>query len=211
MVSSLRTLAVVTLTACGGLGTALANDDTALPISAFADQSIANWKQHSFGNGTDYQLVELDDRWALQAHSQGAASAFYRSVEIDLEKTPILSWSWRVEQPLVDLDEMQKSGDDYAARVYVVHKNGFFDKGVAVNYVWSGSHETGSRSYMLALQDAATPLAEWQTQRRDVRKDFQELLGMDVRTVQVVVLMTDTDNSGQSARAHYGDLVFSRE
>lgn len=195
-------------------------DDVVLPISAFDEQSTEGWEQHNFGRGTDYGLVQLDGRWVLNAYSQDAASAFYRSVEIDLEKTPILNWSWRVEQPLSGLQEMSKSGDDYAVRVYVVHKRGFFDKGTAVNYVWSGSHAKGRRwpnayamrsSYMLALQDDKTPLAQWQHERRNVREDFQALLGLDIRTVQVVVLMTDTDNSGHTARAHYGDLSFSSE
>ena len=201
-------------------GNQVVADDVVLPISAFAERSTEEWKQHNFGSGTDYGLVQLDGSWALQAHSRGAASAFYRSVEIDLEKTPVLNWSWRVEQPLSGLKEMSKSGDDYAARVYVVYKRGFFDKGIAVNYVWSGSHAKGSRwpnayamssSYMLALQDDKTPLSLWQYERRNVREDFQALLGMDIRTVQVVVLMTDTDNSGHTARAHYGDLTFSRD
>lgn len=201
-------------------GSQVVAGDEVLPISAFAKKSTDKWKQHSFGNGTDYGLVQLDGSWVLHAHSQGAASAFYRSVEIDLVKTPILSWSWRVDQPLSGLQEMSKSGDDYAARVYVVHKRGFFDKGIAVNYVWSGSHVKGSRwpnayamssSFMLALQDEKTPLVQWQHERRNVREDFQALLGMDIQTVQVVVLMTDTDNSGHTARAHYGDLTFSSE
>ena len=204
---------------CASANPAIAADE-AIKISAFAEQSTDEWKQHSFGKGTEYGLVQLDDSWVLQAHSQGAASAFYHSVEIDLEQTPVLSWSWRVEQSLSDLDEMVKSGDDYAARVYVVYKRGFFDKGIAVNYVWSGSYSKGSSwpnayamksSYMLALQDKKTPLAQWQHERRNVREDFQALLGLDIRTVQLVVLMTDTDNSGHTARAHYGDLTFSGE
>lgn len=194
--------------------------DAPLPISAFADRSTEPWKNHSFGRVTDYRLVSLDGEWALQATSDGAASAFYRSVKVDLTKTPYLSWRWRIEQRLGGLDEMSRNGDDYAARVYVVHKRGFFDKGIAVNYVWSGSNVRGSRwpnayamdsSYMLALQDSQTPLRQWQLERRNVREDFKTLMGMDIRSVHVVVLMTDTDNSGQSAQAHYGDLVFSSE
>ena len=201
-------------------GAQVVADERFLPISAFAEQSTKNWKQHKFGSETDYGLVQLEGSWVLRANSQSAASAFYRSVKIDLEKTPILSWSWRVEQPLRGLRETSKSGDDYAARVYVVYKRGFFDKGTAINYVWSGSHEKGSSwpnayamksSFMLALQDDETPLAQWQHERRNVREDFQALLGKDVRTVQLVVLMTDTDNSGGLARAHYGDLIFSSQ
>lgn len=217
--SSLVALLVSALLFCAS-GNQVVAGDVVLPISAFAAQSTEKWKQHSFGIGTEYGLVQLDGKWVLHAYSQGAASAFYRSVEIDLEKTPVLNWSWRVEQPLSGLQEMSKSGDDYAARVYVVHKRGFFDKGFAVNYVWSGSHAKGSRwpnayamssSHMLALQDEKTPLAQWQHERRNVREDFQTLLSMDIRTVQVLVLMTDTDNSDRTARAHYGDLTFSSE
>ncbi len=189
-----------------------------LPISTFSEQSLVKWKHHSFSKNTDYGLVLLDNNWVLRAKSEDSASALIRSVNIDLEKTPILQWSWRVDKPLSGLDEKNKVGDDYAARVYVVHKKGFFDRGVAINYVWSGSNSKGSSwpnayamksSYMLALQDSLTPLSQWQYESRNVREDFKSLLGLEVNTVQVVVLMTDTDNSGLDAEVYYGDLSFN--
>lgn len=191
-----------------------------LEVSAFSQRSTLHWKEYSFAANTDYSLRQIEQQWALYAQSDDAASVFYRSVHIDLEKTPWLSWRWRVEQALSGLDERSRAGDDYAARVYVVHKRGFFDKGMAINYVWSSSNTRGDSwdnafaadsSKMLALQDARTPLAQWQGERRNVREDFQRLFGQDVRAVQVVAVMTDTDNSGKSAQAHYGGLVFSAD
>jgi len=189
-------------------------------ISAFAENQIGDWKQHDFSRSTEYGLTKIENDWALEAISEGAASAFYRSVEVNLEKTPILTWRWRVETTLQGVQEREKSGDDYAARVYVVHKRGFFDKGIAVNYVWSSSHKKGSAwpnayalksSAMLALQDSTSATSIWHEERRNVREDFNRLLGRDVRSVEIVVLMTDTDNSGQAAHAFYGDLSFASD
>lgn len=185
-------------------------------LGRFSERSIEGWRRHHFKGRTDYRLTELDGEWVLSARSDAGASAFYRKVDIDLQQTPILHWRWRVERRLQGLEEMSRPGDDYAARVYVVYKRGFFDRGMALNYVWSGRYPVGEswpnayadESVMLALQSAQTPLGQWRDERRDVREDFRRLLGVEVRRVQLVALMSDTDNSGQSARAHYGDLRF---
>ncbi|MGB0865942.1 MAG: DUF3047 domain-containing protein, partial [Granulosicoccaceae bacterium] len=188
-------------------------------IGLFSQQATDGWREHAFASGTQYKLKQADDGvWALSADSQDGASAYFKAVDIDLDKTPILHWRWQVLEPLIGLPEMSKVGDDYAARVYVVHKRGFFDKGTAINYVWSGSYPVGARwpnafakqsSVMIALRNHQSPLGQWQSESRDVRKDFLELMGEDVRSIQLVVLMTDTDNSGLAAGALYGDLFFS--
>lgn len=216
--SRLSTFGPCAVLVCCLLGSEVDADNSVVQISAFSQLSTLHWKEHSFARNTRYRLRQIGSQWALSAESEAAASVFYRSVEIDLEKTPWLSWRWRVEQALSGLDERSKAGDDYAARVYVVHKRGVFDKGVAINYVWSSDNLRGSAwpnafaaasSKMLALRDARTALAQWQSERRNVRKDFQRLFDRDIRTVQVVAVMTDTDNSGKSAHAHYGELAFS--
>ena len=49
------------------------------------------------------------------------------------------------------------------------------------------------------------------TERRNVRADFRELFGESVRYVDAVAIMTDTDNTGGTAVAYYGDITFSSE
>ena len=68
---------------------------------------------------TRYGLRHWDGVPAVEAHAVKSMALLARPVEIDLAKTPILCWRWRVDAPLKAADLATKSGDDYAARVYL--------------------------------------------------------------------------------------------
>ena len=108
-------------------------------FARFSEAELSGWAEHSFAGHTDYQLAETDDGTALRAVSQGTASAYYKESPIDLSQTPVLHWRWRVDEGPMNLDERARDGDDYAARLYIVHKRGLLRKPYAINYVWSGS------------------------------------------------------------------------
>jgi hypothetical protein len=64
---------------------------------------------------------------------------------------------------------------------------------------------------MLAQRDASDPEATWFSERRNVLLDFKRLHGKDIRQIDGVAIMTDSDNSGLNARALYGDIYFSKD
>ena len=53
--------------------------------------------------------------------------------------------------------------------------------------------------------------AQWRTHRRNLREDFRRLFGREVDELEGVAVMTDADNSGQRARAWYGDILLRAE
>ena len=119
------------------------------------------------------------------------------------------------------LNERSKQGDDYAARLYVVKSSGaLFWKTKAVNYVWSGS-ELRDNSWksawkpkndvMVAVRGTDDSIGEWKTEKRNVREDFKKAYGIDIKQIEGVAIMTDTDNSGLNATAEYGDIYFTAE
>lgn len=66
------------------------------------------------------------------------------------------------------------------------------------------------RSY-LALETVKTNrdrLLAWVTETRNVYEDYKRAFGKDPPMISGVAIMTDTDNTGESATAHYGDIVF---
>jgi hypothetical protein len=166
-------------------------------------------------------LQKIDGKTVLTADSQAAGSGLFKEQTIDLEQTPILNWSWRIANRLAGLNEQSKAGDDYAARVYVVVKGGLaFWQTKAINYVWSSNSTkdsiwpnafAGDHAMMLALRGPEAPLNSWQTEKRNVRADFKQLFGEDVRHIDAVAIMTDTDNSNGSVSAVYGDIWFSKD
>jgi len=63
---------------------------------------------------------------------------------------------------------------------------------------------------MMALRSSEDPLSSWHMEKRNVREDFLRLFGKEVRYIDAVVLMSDTDNTGNKVTAYYGDIYFSR-
>jgi len=199
-----------------------------LPTSASGSASVSvpltdmdNWQEKQFEGETDYQAVVIDGTEALKAHSTSSASGLYREQRIDLHETPFLNWSWRVDRPLPGLDERTKRGDDYAARVYVVIDGGLrFWKTRALNYVWSSSMApesgwdnafAGPNVRMMALRNNSNPTAEWLTEKRNILADLQLHFGDQIRYIDAIAIMTDTDNSMGEAISYYSDMYFSEK
>jgi len=192
-----------------------------VPLGEFSQNRLDGWEQKSFKGQTQYSLQAVGGVAALQADSRAAGSGLFKEQRIDLQQTPFLNWSWRVGQRLSGLNEQSKAGDDYAARVYVVVKGGLaFWNTKAINYVWAGNTAkdtvwpnafAGDRAIMLALRGPDAELNVWLKEKRNVRADLQKLFGEDIRYIDAVALMTDTDNSGGQALAYYGDIWFSKD
>ena len=187
-----------------------------VPVLASADLSA--WKPWNFSGVTRYTRVELDGRAALKAVSDSTASGVYRKIRIDLEKTPMLHWNWRVDNTLGDIDETSRDGDDFPARVYVMVVDPvFFWKTTALTYVWSSAQPEGAawpnayndNARMIAVRSGKSGLQRWHGEQRDVRADFERFFGKDVRYIDAVAVMTDTDNTRSRAVAYYGDIWFA--
>lgn len=201
-----------------------------LMIGRFSAGDLSGWQTKSFKGETQYRLVRADGvpvvsngadgQRVLRAESRGTASGLFKRLHVDLTRTPILHWRWRVDNILTGIDERTKQGDDYPARIYVVISGGvWFWRTQALNYVWSSYQPQGaswpnaftSHAVMLAVESGSAKLGRWVDFRRDVRQDLRRYLGMEARSIDAVAIMTDTDNSGQHAVAYYGDIYFSSE
>jgi len=189
-------------------------------VGEFSQGTLEGWQEKSFSGRTEYGLVKQDGRQVLRAVSHAAASGYAREIRIDLNKTPYLNWSWKVAAALQGLEEKTRSGDDYAARIYVVLEGGiFFWNTRALNYVWSGSQPIGSswpnafsdHAVLLAVESGPDHAGHWRQYKRDLRKDLKDYLGVTPGYIDAVAIMTDTDNSGRSATAYYGDIWFSAD
>jgi len=197
-----------------------------IAIAEFSKGSIQGWKEKEFNGTTTYEFVtdkqnkKDTDQKVLKATSHNGASGLFRKIHIDLNKTPYLNWSWSTSSKLEGINESEKSGDDFVARIYVVVDGGFFFwKTIALNYVWSSSHQQGetwanpftSNATMFAVEAGDTNLGKRQHYKRNIKADLKKLVGIDEQYIDAIAIMTDTDNSGQSASTIFGDIFFSAE
>ncbi len=190
-------------------------------VGRFSAQNLSDWEERKFSAATRYRLVRLAGTTVLGAESERSASGLVRRIRVDLHRYPWLNWRWRIEKRLHGGDEKTRSGDDYAARLYVIASGGLlFWNTRAVNYVWSAQSDrgetwpnafAGDKAMMLALRSGADSTATWYSEKRNVRDDFRALHGTDIRYVDAVALMTDTDNGNGHAVSYYGDIFFTAE
>ena len=189
-------------------------------VEVLRNGDVAGWEEKVFEGRTRYETVRHEGRSVIRATSRGTASGLYLRRRIDLEKTPILRWTWRVDGTLGDIDERTRAGDDYSARVYVVRAHPvLLWRTRAVNYVWASTRAAGETwpnaytdaSHHVAVRSGDAHAGQWVDERRDVRADFQALFGESVRYVDAVAIMTDTDDTGGAAVAYYGDITFTSD
>jgi len=188
--------------------------------SRFSTDGLDGWQEKAFAGETRYTLTQDAERQVLQAQSQAAASGLFYETPIDLTQTPYLNWSWKVAGVLSNIDEQTKAGDDFAARVYLVVSGGaLFWKTRSLVYVWASNQPENSawenpftgNARHIAVRSGDTQAGRWLSEKRNVREDFKRLFGEDLTQIDAVAIMTDTDNSGQSATAWYGDIYFSAD
>jgi hypothetical protein len=190
-------------------------------VSDFSASSLEGWEEKQFKGSTSYQLTQIEDKKALLAESQNSASALIKKVHIDIRKYPFLNWIWRIENRLVTENEKNKSGDDYAVRIYVVIDGGVFIwRTKAVNYVWANQASrgeiwknafAGKNALMIALRNRQDKLSTWYNEKRNVYEDLKRLFGTEFHFIDAIAVMTDTDNSNGQAKAYYGDIYFSKD
>lgn len=192
-----------------------------LVVGSFSTSSLTGWKTEEFKGQTQYQITNIEGIQALKADSNAAASGLFCEQRIDLQKTPIMNWRWRVENRLANVNEQTKTGDDFAARVYVVVSGGLiFWNTKAINYVWASTSPkdktwpnpfAGDHVMMVAMRSSSDKIGTWYTEKRNIRADFKKLMGVDVPYIDAVAIMTDTDNAKGKASSCYGDIYFTAE
>jgi hypothetical protein len=182
-----------------------------IPIGRFSASDLSGWSDKAFKGKTSYTLED----GALKAHSVKGASGKIRKISIDTRKYPKLSWSWRIDHVLKREDIKLKSGDDFAARVYVVFPRTFFWRMRAINYVWAAKMPKGSEapspytsnSVIVALESSDDKVGNWVFEERNIYEDYKRIFGEEPPLLGGVAIMTDTDDTQDEATAWYGDIT----
>ncbi len=199
----------------GILAVALAITVPAGAESVFVPADILEWEKRTYVGESDFKLVEHDGESALRVRCDGgAAFGYFLEQEIDLAETPVLEWSWRLDEGFSDIDETEEEGDDYVLRVFAVDRHTILRwRTRALNYVWASDQPKGSdwpNPYQQVAHNIALRSGEpdnggaWRTERRNLRDDFRQYHDRDVDTVEAIAIMASCDDTGQSAEGRYG-------
>ena len=169
-------------------------------------------------NRTIYEVGVNENGNFLKAISDNAASGLGKEVKIDLNKTPFINITWKIEMDLTGIKENTKKGHDFAARVFAVKKTGATPlSNRAINYVFSSNNEIGfyspspytKKSIDNVLSTTKENFNEWITVKANVKEDFKKFHDLDVDELDGLAIMSDTDNSKMKAIAYFQNIYFS--
>ena len=169
---------------------------------------------------TIYTLGSNKNGNFLKAVADNAASGLGKEIKINLDKTPFLNITWKIEQDLAGIKEDTKKGHDFAARVFAIKKTGATPlSNRAINYVFSSNEDVGlnwpspytKKSIDNVLSTTKENLDEWVTVKVNVKKDFKKLHNLDVNELDGLAIMSDTDNSKKKSVAYYQNIFFSED
>ena len=169
-------------------------------------------------NNTNYSVGSNEKGNFLKAVADNAASGLGKELKIDLNKTPFINITWKVEKDLSGIKENSKKGHDFAARVFVIKKTGATPlSNRAINYVFSSNNEIGfnspspytKKSIDNVLSTTKNNLNKWVTVKANVKEDFKKFHDLDVNELDGLAIMSDTDNSKMKAIAYFQNIYFS--
>jgi len=189
-------------------------------IFEFTNEEMKTLQVRKVKGKTTYTFGSNENGNYLKAEAEGKASGLGKKVKINLIKTPFINITWKVEKNLSGIIENSKKGHDYAARVFVVKKTGVTPlSNKAINYVFSSNNSVGEnwpspytkKSIDYVLSTTNEHQNEWVTVKANVREHFKNLHDLDVKEINVVAIMTDTDNSKLKAISYYQNIYFSSE
>ena len=169
-------------------------------------------------NKTVYAIGSNDNGNFLKAIADNAASGLGKQIKIDLNKTPFINITWKIEKDLKGIKENTKKGHDYAARVFAIKKTGATPlSNRAINYVFSSNSEVGEnrfspytkKSIDNVLASTKDNLNEWVTVKSNVKKDFKKFHNLDVNELDGLAIMADTDNSKMESISYFQNIYFS--
>ncbi len=189
-----------------------------LKIFEFTEEELKSLEVRKIKGETLWSVGSNQNGNYLKAEANAVASGLGKEINIDLNKTPFLNITWKVEKDLKGIIENSKKGHDYAARVFVIKKTGATAlSNRALNYVFSSNNDIDQnwfspytkKSVDYILSTTKQNLNEWVTVKVNIKEHFKKFHNLDVDNLDGIALMTDTDNSELLAISYYQNIFFS--
>lgn len=194
------------------------------------------WRLSKLKRLTSYELVNFDGTVVVKALSAASASGLRHPLDVDPRETPILQWRWKVPKLIPGADNARSSTEDAPVRVVLsfdgdietlpLEERMFFDRIHAITghrmpyatlmYIWENRAERGrviqnphtARVQMVVAESGPARTGTWKLESQNVYEDYKRAFGKPPGRIKAIAIMTDTDNTGETVEAFYGDIAF---
>ena len=167
-----------------------------------------------------YEIVQEGEQRFLRFDGRLAKHLTLPLVEkaqVDLTRTPVLEWRWRVHQIPQGADEERDETNDVAASVYIAFKlNKVLFRRIpqTIRYTWSSTQRKGrvidkffGNQKVIVLESGQDNLGEWRTVRVNLLEDYERVFGEPPPPHPLALLiLSDANDTGSWAVADYDDF-----
>lgn len=190
-------------------------------------------------HATKYAMVRDDELGVtvLEGSANAAAGALIYRFDGDARINSILRFKWKPSALIASSDPRSKGGDDYVARIYVTFAvdperasvkektenavahvlYGETPPHAALSYVFTHKAALGAiitspytqRVKKIVVDADPNSVGKWKSFTRDIYDDYKRAFGEEPTRISGVAIMVDTDNTGESASARFGDITLS--
>ena len=195
-----------------------------LPISGTMDEKgiPVGWDLETFHNPPQIKLESLKGgRFGIRLVSEESSFGLHKTIEVDLNEFPILSWRWKVDRLPLAGDTREKNKNDQAAQLYVVFPNSLIKlRSPTLGYLWDSNAPAGTVAdgyspvtpiKVIVLRSGKQQLGKWVQERRNVAEDYVRLFGKSsLPKVGRVAIWINTQHTKSTAQASFADLQFLR-
>jgi len=191
-----------------------ARAEDCIVIDDFAKAKVGefppDWKVRKETGKSVYSVREEANLRFLHATSQRVASQAAKQFEWDVNRYPVLAWSWRPMGFPEGADEKDGKNDSVLSVYFMVPYSSIRGP-KAVKYIWSERVPVGTRlesngglTQVRVLESGTTKRGEWVEERVKVRDDwlayFEE---KETPKPAGIAVLTDSDDTGSSAQGDY--------
>jgi hypothetical protein len=236
----LRLLSII-LFGLGGLAVTIVAVRAEVAPLGFADrQTWKQWRKITFPRTPETKYIFEEETQTVCTLAEASASAMAIEFPGTLEEYPLLSWEWQIEGVLEAGNAEKKEGDDYAARIYVNFERdnrltwweearaslfeSFYGQeipGQTLAFIWANHMKKGEiisspytkHARMVILQNGNDRAGEWVQQEANILHWYHRAFGTTEQPppVHSIAIMTDSDNTGETARACFRNVVLKRD
>ncbi|MGI9499750.1 MAG: DUF3047 domain-containing protein [Geminicoccaceae bacterium] len=209
-----------------------------LPALAEVDEALLTdgWSEVLF-DGKAPNRFEAFGEDGVAVISERSVSLLQKSLSVDLQKNPVLTWRWQVTIAAPPTDLGVKGGDDrslalYVAFPFVPEEAGVMERmqraivektigkrapGRVLIYIWGGEGKRDDRMFspymddagmMTILRPASTETGRWQSEGVDIAEDYRRSFGTEPPDPMSIAIGADTDDTESMVRSMIVDLAF---
>jgi len=156
-------------------------------------------------------------RPALRLATDDSASMLIRFIDLDLQRYPLLTWQWLIEDPVdSEVDETTRAGDDHPARLFLRFRHDDSESR-ALEIIWGNELGAGDTKFIdgfphYVANGGDANLGRWQDEEVDLLALYRNFWPQDSGSVRItdIGLFCDSDETGDDSVAWFAEVVLKQ-